>query len=207
MQLCTEQEQLRLLLNECHRLNSADVGAGQTHLAFVALEPPRVAASHRKLIHVPSSSIVSLCKCNRGLACQLSCAKYPRLNSWRQPNGPGIISCTRITVATLWPQDLDFPPSSDAIRPACGTEYRGRPGKLPRATIICRCNQHTAMGCQVTWSRLWSAFPCESSSVSQAHPSFPQTAHLQPSLIAHGACPTPLQWMHPHGARGQQHLI
>jgi len=58
MQLCTEQEQLRLLPNECHRLNSADVGAGQTHLAFAALEPPRVAASLKK---VNSRSLVINC--------------------------------------------------------------------------------------------------------------------------------------------------
>lgn len=38
-------EQLRLLPIQSHRLNSPDVGAGQTLLvAFAALEPPRVGA-------------------------------------------------------------------------------------------------------------------------------------------------------------------
>ena len=154
MQLCTEQEQLRLLPNECHRLNSADVGAGQTHLAFAALEPPRVAASLKK---VNSRSLVINC-----LPVQMQSRTCLSIEL-RQ------VSASQFLEATQWPRHHimhtyhgrhvvatrpGLPPSSDAIRPACGTEYGGRPGQLPRATIICRCNQHTAMGCQVTWSRL-----------------------------------------------------
>jgi hypothetical protein len=114
----------------------------QTHRAFATLKPPRVGAVQEPIPSL-SSSIASVQECNRGLRCQLSCAKYlinPPIPchahpiSRRQPNGQA--SCTRITVATLWPQDLGRPPSPDAI----GLEYGGHPDPLPRATIICCCN-------------------------------------------------------------------
>lgn len=87
-----------------------------------------------------------VCKCNRGLRCQLSCAKYPHpipshpiphipLIPSQFPGGnpmvPGIMHTyhARHVVATR----PGLPPSSDAV----GAEYGGH---LPRATIICRCN-------------------------------------------------------------------
>lgn len=155
MHLRTEQEQLRLLPCKCHRLNSAEreLGAGlpQTHLAFAALGAPRVGASRKKVypLFLVINSLV--CKCNRGLRCQLSCAKYQHHipTPGGNPMAPGIIMPTyhgRHVVATR----PGLPPSSDAIGTR-GTKRLSRPS--PPATIICRCNQHTTTGCQVTWSR------------------------------------------------------
>jgi hypothetical protein len=94
---------------------------------------------NRKSILSSSSSIASVCKCNRGLRCQLSCAKYPISSlpiSGGNPNGPGIIMHTyhgRHVVATR-PGPLHFP------MPIGREVKEHRPDPLPRATIICRCN-------------------------------------------------------------------
>jgi hypothetical protein len=129
-----------------------------TWSAFAALEPPRVGAVQEVNSLLRRHQLPQVCKCNRGLRCQLSCAKYPHpIPShpshpshpipipWRQPDGPrhhAYVSRSPRCGHKTWPPSI----------------FRCRRSRVRRASPS--CNDHLSMqltpahnlGSQVTWS-------------------------------------------------------
>lgn len=116
MQMHTEQEQLRLLSCNGHRLKSAHARAGQLHLAALSsLEAPRVAGfSRMSILFFLVINCLGAKMQSRNLL-QLNCCQVSATSSKRQPHGQAIMHTyhDRHVVATRPGPSLYLPMPSD----------------------------------------------------------------------------------------------
>jgi len=160
---------------------------GTTEVAVVQLPSPQVAPreswatsprSPRDLrLHVSLASHEGQSSLHRHQLPLHSIELLPSIRNLFQEATPmARLSCTRITIATLWPQDLDLPSIFRCHR----TKRYGETSWLSPP-----CNDHLSISLtynhdyKVTWSRPGIGFPCEGLRVVSARPPpSPQTPHM-----------------------------
>jgi hypothetical protein len=142
---------------------------GTTEVAVVQLPSPQVAPreswatsprSPRDLrLHVSLASHECQSSLHRHQLPLHSIELMPSIrNLFQEANPMARLSCTRITIATLWPQDLDLPSIFRCHR----TKRYGETSWLSPP-----CNDHLSISLtynhdyKVTWSRPGIGFPCE----------------------------------------------